>query len=290
MPAQPESRPVNTARPLPLALFAALGAWACAIGGAHGQTCPPSAALSAPMPELREALARRGVGAPVEGCPAVEVRVESAVDGLRVAQSEGPFQRVPDVDTAALLVETWVRADLIDPLLAARRGPPPPPARPITLDIGVDGAATNDAGSWIGGRVEGCITLGWICPGVRLRGLYDPGLTGQSATKNVWRVGLGAMATGDIVLGDLRVGLGVGVDVVRTDGLAGVEDASGAPLFEARIGYAVPIAETWAIEASLAGDLALWPRRAQNDLGDQNLPGLPLFMGLAGVGLRWRAP
>ncbi len=286
---------MKPARPPIRSRAAAVIGWACigaviVSGSASARTCPPSATLSAPMPELREALARRGVADPAPGCPSIAVRVEAGAAGLRVAQGEGPFQPVPDVDTAALLIETWVRADLIDPLLAARRGPPPPPVRPITLDVGIDGAATNDIGSWIGARVEGCIALGWICPGVRLRGLYDPGLTGQSAAKDVWRVGLGAMATGDILLGDLRLGIGVGVDVVRTDGQAGVEDASGAPLFEARIGYAVPIAETWAIEASLAGDLALWPRRAQNDLGDQDLPGLPLFMGLAGVGLRWRAP
>lgn len=252
--------------------------------------CGPSAAITPALPALGEALSRRGIEPPAAGCPAVAVRVEVADAGLRIAQGEGPFQAVPDVDTAALLVETWVRADLIDPLLAARRGPPLPSGRPISLDVGLDLAATDDIGSWIGARVEGCIALGWICPGVRLRGLYEPGLTGPSAPADVWRIGMSAMATGDALLGDLRLGLGVGLSVVRTDGDRGVEDTAGAPLVEARVGYAFTIGDDWALEASLAGDLTLWPRRVQNELGDQDLPGLPLFMGLAGLGLRWTAP
>lgn len=263
---------------------------ACAGSAAAQVECGPAVELSQPAPELEAALARRGVRGASAGCPGLAVRIEPTEGGLSVAREKTAPDTVPDVETAALLIETWVRADLIDPLLAARRGPPPPSPRPLSVDVGVDGAWTTDRGSWIGGRVEGCITLDWLCAGVRLRGLYDPGLTGESAAGRVWRVGLGAMATGELVFGATRAGVGLGVDVVRVDGRAGVEDSAGAPLFEVRAGHAFAIDERWSIEASLAADLALWPRRVQNELDAQALPGLPLLMVLGGVGARWTAP
>lgn len=261
--------------------------------GARAEPCPAAVTLRGEAPGLVDALSRRGIRTPpAPGCAAPVARIMAADGGLRVAQGEGAPAAVPDVETAALLIETWVRADLIDPLLAARRGPPPPTARPITLDVALDGAWTDDRGSWLGARVEGCIALSWICPGVRLRGLYDPGWSGESATSRVWRVGIGALATADVLFGDSRAGLGVGVDVVRTDGLQGADDITGAPLFELKVGHAFPLAARWAVEVSVAGDLALWPRRARGaaDLEAEGLPGLPRFMVLGGLGVRWRAP
>jgi hypothetical protein len=250
--------------------------------------CAPSARVEGPLaPALAEALARRGVVVPpAAGCPAVTVAVSPEGSGVRVAQPPEPAQVVPDLETAALLVETWVRADLIDPLLAARRGPPQPTARRLSLGAAFEGAASSDGAGWAGARVEGCIELGPVCTGVRLRALYDPGARGQSAEDEVWRLGLNVLATGDLPLGPLMVGLGAGVSVVRVDGQRGQDDTQGAPLFEGRVAYGIPMGDALALDLSLGGTLTLWPRHGRANQGDET-PGLSPWMALAGLGLRW---
>jgi hypothetical protein len=273
--------------------------------------CPPAAVVVGPLgAQLTEALQRRDVRVPPPtGCAAPTVEVEATPAGVQVRRPPEPARQVPDLETAALLVETWVRAELIDPLLAARRGPPlpavmaPPPAgRALHFGVGLDTAWADDRSLWAGVRAGGCIELGAVCPGVRLRTLFDGGWTGESAEADVWRMGLGVLATVDYAFGHARAGLGVGASAVRIDHqVTGVDDMRGAPLFEVQLAYAVPISRHWALDLSLAGDFAAWPRegrggrRGQDDRDDQDdqdgqddtFPGMPSWMVMAGVGARW---
>jgi len=255
--------------------------------------CVPSAQVVGPLEApLAEALRRRDVRVPpAPGCPVLKVEVAAEGSGIAVRRPPAPAQRVPDLATAALLVETWVRAELIDPLLSARR---PPPARPLRTERpfhvggGFDVGVTDDRALWLGGRLHGCLQLGMFCPGVRLRTLFDAGEVGESQEAEVTRLSLGVLVTGDFVWGPLRTGVGVGATTVRVDSKTSRDDdIGGAPLLEAHIDYAFPLSEDWALEVDLAGDWALWPRRGRGRIRDSDFPGQSSWAVMGGLGVRW---
>lgn len=265
--------------------------------------CPPAAAPTGPQAgALIEALARRGVAAPTAGCPAVTLRVETDAAGVRLTRAGHPAQQVPDVETAALLVETWVRADLIDPLLAARRGPPPPPApvvvtaapgatRQVFLQANAAGGTANERSTWVGVEGQGCIELGPTCTGLSARVLFDGGATGESERERVRRLALSVLVSAEVDLGLVRVGGGAGATTVRIDDKdSRSDDVRGAPLFEARVARAVALSDALALDVGLSGDLALWPRhgrRGDDTAAADDFPGQTRWMALAHVGLRW---
>ncbi len=255
--------------------------------------CVPSAQVVGPLREpLTDALTRRDVQVPpAPGCPGLTVEVTQDPRGVQVRRPPAPPRRVPDVATAALLVETWVRAELIDPLLSARRPPPPanaPPSRPFHAGGGLDVAFTDDRAAWVGGRLHGCLQLGVFCPGVRLRTLFDAGETGESHESKVTRLSLGVLVTTDVVWGPFRAGVGVGATTVRVDSKTSRDDdIGGAPLLEAHLDYGVPVSDTLTLEFDIAGDWALWPRRGRGRTQDTDLPGQPRWAVVGGVGVRW---
>lgn len=255
--------------------------------------CAPSAqVVGAESATLIEALQRRDVRVPpAAGCSGVTVEVTRNAQGVTVRRPPAPPRTVPDIATAALLVETWVRAELIDPLLSARRPPPMAPAasvRPFHVGGGLDVAVTDDGASWVGGSVAGCLQLGLFCPGVRLRTLFDGGDRGESRDSDVTRLSLGVLVTGDLLYGPLRAGVGVGATTVRVDSKEGEDDdVGGAPLFEAHLGYSVRVADTWTMDISLSGDRAVWPRRGRGRVRGDDLPGQPRWAVIGGLGVRW---
>lgn len=260
--------------------------------------CPPAAAPSGPLAEqLRVALERRGVGAPAADCEAVAVQVAAQGDAIVLTRAARPAQTVPDLDTAALLVETWVRADLIDPLLAARRGPPPPPPPPTAAPIrrrslafqaGLAGGGASDRSQWLGVEGQGCIELGPTCAGLTARILIDGGATGESKDSNVWRLGISLLANAEFDPGLVRLGVGAGVTSVRIDSKdTKDDDVRGAPLFEGRVARGFELADDLALDVAVAGTFALWPRKGRRNSGEEDFAGLPVAMGLASVGVRW---
>lgn len=252
--------------------------------------CPPAVVVSGALQsELAEALRRREVEVPPPaGCTGLAVQAEPGEGGVRLNPESDASRVVPDVETAALLVETWVRAELIDPLLAARRGPPPPPTRLVTVGLGLDGGGSSDRTTWLAARGEGCITLGALCPGVRMRVIYDPGVSGPTRREDVWRLGMVVLATTDLMLGSARLGLGAGLALARSDGRAGVDDRQGGFILEARADYALPIGELTAIDLGAAFAYGLWPSLGQRNADP--LPDMPQWMVLGGAGVRWSVP
>lgn len=266
--------------------------------------CPAAVDARGPdAADLQQALARRAVAPPTEGCPGIAVHIERRDAGFDLRREGARAQRVPTLETAALLVETWVRADLIDPLLAARAGPPQPtppaaavtiapavpPPRDLHLDFGLQAGAADDKSFWTGVYGQGCLKLGAVCVGVRGQVRVDPSVSGASKDARVWRLGLGVLATGDMELGPIRAGVGVGVSSVLIDRIGRPEDdIRGAPLLQARVDHPVQLTDAWALTLGVNAELAFWPRRhGRTDTREDDFPESPHGTVLASVGLRW---
>ncbi len=201
--------------------------------------------------DLARALQQRGVvlAAGDGPCPVidVDVRVDEDTTVLRGHFPTGKDveRRVHDVATAAAVIESWSRTDLIDPLLAPaahadggavaadapprfeRAGVPPaavavvPPAPALAASAGtLLGAAAEvglgtDGSLWPSIAVDGCMKLGLACGGFLGRASLDTSVTGASADEDTGRVGIDGYAVGDLALDVgglvLRPGVGVGV-------------------------------------------------------------------------------
>jgi hypothetical protein len=258
---------------------------------------------------LRDALMAQGL-ADAPPCTDLRIDVRQAQTGLLVRRAQ-TTRTVPDLHTAVVLVETWVNADLADPLLAARAAPTPPAppvtarvpkpvvtpsARALHVDFGLQGGAASDRTAWGGLHAQGCLMLGPICGGVRAQVSVDPGASGSSKDARIWRLGMGVLAVGDLALRPVRIGLGLGVTAVRLDGQkGGNDDVRGAPLVQARILYDLPISEAWGMSVGVIGEWAAWGREqpGQNRSGTRNgreeeeFPDLAGGSLMASIAMRW---
>jgi len=108
--------------------------------GATGAPCGPSASLvgeAGPVATVGAALRQRGVqSARPVGCSQLRVAIARCDAGLKV-DLIGPSGSVTErvvatADTAATLIESWVRTDIAAPLLAARSVDDPPAPAPVS--------------------------------------------------------------------------------------------------------------------------------------------------------------
>jgi len=89
-----------------------------------------------------------------------------------------------DARTAATVIESFVREDIGDALLAARAPPPPPPAhddrvvaivavpssrRGVQLFGEFESSYGSDRTGWVGAHVGACVMLGPVCAAARFR-------------------------------------------------------------------------------------------------------------------------
>jgi len=108
---------------------------------------------------------------------------------LHIARDGSLVDRVAaDARTAATVIESFVREDIGDALLAARAAPPPPapavqhedrvvaissppsPARRgVQLFGELESSYGNDRTGWVGAHVGACVMLGPVCAAARIR-------------------------------------------------------------------------------------------------------------------------
>lgn len=153
-------------------------------------TCPAAVQIEgepALAAALTAALRSRGIVTPPPlGCPLSLIRVTRSPQGLVVhihqelAQTE---RLVSDAAVAATLIESWLRSDLTNPLLAAPEllaapplpPPPPPPAAPraasprFTIELLFESGIDKDGAIWLGGSLHGCAPVGPLCLGAIVR-------------------------------------------------------------------------------------------------------------------------
>lgn len=177
--------------------------------------------------DVGRALSERGVAvSALPGCPAPEVSITRSGERLVLALAEGAARReATDSSIAALIVESWARADLAAPLLL----PPPPPqergpiaAAPLSAEpggprgdlrlvpdrsLGFDLGARAELGAaldgavWWGGAIEARWDLERWSPTAALR------VAANHAAFEALRT------PSDRVLGDLMIGARINLDL-----------------------------------------------------------------------------
>lgn len=294
-------------------------------GVAHG-SCLPAARVDGAGPlvaEVRALLSLRGVepeGGP--SCPVAAAQVTPTDGGVRVTVTDPSgrteTREVSDSVTATTVIESWARADIEAPLLEARApevteppseplappvlGAPPAERAPLPYSVGVALATSlgGDSSAWIEPELSGCFLWGPVCMGALLRGRFDLRMTGSSAELDTDRMGVDVLILAElpIDLGPVVLGpaLGVGAGWLRlgytgeeAQGQAVEVDAGGVRL-EARIGLRIPIADDFALDVALRGDVSPLAHPAPFDEEGLRLAGEPLWSLSAGIGLRYGGP
>ena len=211
---------------------------------------------------IQEILAGRGIGAaPMAGCRAAEVVVESRPQGFLMQIEDVDGRRVErmavSIDSAASVIESWVRGDLASETLhpPVAENPEPdvtvetpdeieadsdadlisdsgPSPKKALIDLGFEGGGGFDGSVWLGGVLEGCAVLGPTCLGAAAKIGADPSATGDSSILETRRMIIDLLAMLDFPIAfdrvTLRPGLDVGAAFIRSTKLG--QDGGGENL------------------------------------------------------------
>lgn len=303
-------------------VLVALVAWPAA-ARAQAPACRPVArvggepALAAAVVPLLE---ERGVplaGAGATACGVVDAVLATQDGRVRVtiidADGAAVERSADDAAGAATAIESFVRSDVSDPLLAARAAPPPPrqagdrepppvaavAAAPAAAPVGhgraidLTGAAelgvTGDGALWRGARVQGCVRVGRVCAGGLVRFADDSEARGDSAELLTSRTAFELAFLAELPLragGRVTVAPGVRAGVLsvtaeRETLLQGEsEDETYAAHVGAGVATAIALRGAWSLRADVAVGYSPFPRTV---LGDRNRDGDAVDRRLAGA-------
>ena len=262
-----------------------------AVRVARAGSCPPAVALSGDddaVRAVRDQLAARGIAGETPSCPALRAQVErrGAQLVVRMVQAgqpgvpahgsddgaEGGIERViGEPQTAATVIESWVRGDVASSLLEPRDVPPPdavappsasgePSATGIQLFAAAETSLASDRTVWQGLQLGACIMLGPVCATARVRAAK---VVARSDAWRRFKRKSGELLGGidiPIAVGGLRLRPGVSAGYgsmlthqVGDDREAGIE-MSGLRA-EAHIGLSIPLSAHLAIDLVTAAEL-----------------------------------
>jgi hypothetical protein len=280
---------------------------------------------------MQRSLALRGIAVvpnDVEG--AVHLQIQPDAAGLRIFirdRNGNVVQRAAATpEVGAVVVESWMREDLSQPLLAPHavvtpvdlpappRAPPPPAPAPLHASVVVASQTSlgTDNSLWMGASVGACVRVGWVCLGLQTQVAGDTALAGDvgaryapeggascrdtdpTLPRQLTRMGAGALATVDLPLrigaGTIGPGLGVGAGWQSTRASLGDHSGSATSI---GLRTATHLFLSWPLVGALALDLGLWadllPLAHTGDLSASGfaLPGEPLGFVRLEVGLRY---
>ena len=283
-----------------------------------GVPCPPAVVVSGDpttAAAVRALLSQHGVSMDVApGCPRLTVTVQPAREGITTMIDDGAHRTarlvVADAAIAAAVAESWARADLAAPLLAAppgwarlesaSRASAAPPLRaaslPVDLSLMAGGAGASDGSTWIDLDVAACVRWGWACVGVDLRWTFDSNSSGTSELLATRRIGLDVLVTVDapLHLGPLTLapGIGLGAGWLRSTPSKAISSGDivedgGGPRVEARLGLALPLADHLSVALGTTFDLAPFAHTATIVDEGVSIAGNPRWSLRVGLGLRY---
>lgn len=311
--------------------LALIGVVLGAVGGrARAQVvgCAPAAGVHAvgdetrlqlALSELRDRLAERGIGEPVQGCPAAQAEVTAAGAELVVDVEDvaGRHSRrtVSNAAAAASFIESWVRSDLSAPLLSPTLAFPAPraseAARPMVvrqaarrglpalgLALGGQAAVASDGSVWGGLELAGCVRLGRVCAGALAR--WNVELQSEERRENAQA----ERRSADLLVGaDLPLSFG---RVTLTPGLAAgvgwmhngafrvserrIDEDSGGLRLAARLTVSMRLRGRWGIDLGATLDASPLARTESYVVEAVTIPGEPRVYLRGMLGLRWGAP
>lgn len=281
--------------------------------------------------DLQRSLAERGIAVvPPDTEGAVHLQVQPDPAGLRIFirdRNGNVIQRVAATpEVGAVVVESWMREDLTQPLLAPHavvtpvewpappRAPPTPPPAPRVASVVVASQTSlaTDNTLWMGASVGACVRVGWFCLGLQTQFAGDTVLAGNigaryapeggascqdtdpTLPRQLTRMGAGALATMDLPLriGPATFGPGLGVGMAWQSTRATLGDHSGNAT-SLGLRTATHLFLSWPLFGGLALETALWadlhPLAHTGDFkaGGFVLPGEPLGFMRFELGLRY---
>ena len=242
-----------------------------AVRGAEQQACPPGVRLlgdEAAAQAVSALLLTAGVQTSGEQhCVTVIAELRREPDGrlgVRLADTQGRStdRLVSDAETAAAVIESWARVDLVAPMLeapaqavpevelAAPGQAPSAASKPETHAGGVPARPRNDFGAtaWLGVSlanddslwtdlsIAACLRVGAACLGAELRGSFDTEMHDAADELDTDRGEVGGLLSAEFVLAipesrwRVSPGFAAGAGYVSRD-----VDADGSP----EIGHAV---------------------------------------------------
>jgi len=249
---------------------------------ASADPCAPTVAIDGTddvAQPLRELLVARGIATtPEPGCPTVHARIERRGEQLVVAierrLGEQPIEHaVGELDTAATVIESWTRTDVVSPLLATHPIPiepaPPapttivitqtPPRRGVDLFAAVESSYASDETTWMGAHLGACVVLGPICAAARLR--FSSVVAGPAMWRGLERRNVEVLLGLDVPLrlGWIAVtpGFGAGIGSMHTRIAAAMDEGNetGGLRADAHVTASWPLAHQFALDLSVTGDL-----------------------------------
>lgn len=310
---------------------------ALAVCGTAGAVCAPAVELSGDsmlVAEVQDILFHQGIAAAIMDCPAVRGHLARLDDAI-VLTVEDPHghkstREVANAEIAALVIETWARDDLLEPLLQTFRLVPASDKLEIKREVAevfeeiqqlpkvlapdfepewgsgfsfgllMTSAASNDGALWLGAVATGCVPLDAFCVGGLLRVSVDTELTGETRRRETERDDVDVMATAEVPIRWSRValvpGLGVGVQLFQSS--IDSEETGGAPLvfqgsalsLGASLRAALAIGRRSLIDVGLFAELSPFAHTETFSGEGFVVVGEPLFMVHGGIGFRYGAP
>jgi hypothetical protein len=240
-----------------------------------------------------------------------EDRIAVSIAGARELAVE---REVTDARTATTVIESWVRTDVEEPLLASRTvamaapprapaaapAPPPPPAtattiappaangRGVQLFAIAERSFASDGTAWLGLQLGGCVALGPFCVGGR--GRFSLAAGEQLSQDNLERHGFELLAAADLPLrfgpAILSPGMGVGVGSVHTHQKGtGQSEGTGGPHADAHVSLAYQLRPHLALEAAMSVDVTETTHVESSAAAI--LPDEPQFFARFGAGVRF---
>jgi hypothetical protein len=276
--------------------------------------CPPTVRLGGDaslVSEVTPVLEARGVSTDPGGCPAVAVTLErrgkATVVSRAAAEAPVAAREVSDVRTAATVIESWVRTDVEEPLLARRRlddrerpdaapeivaSRPTVAPRTLQLFALAETSFATDHTRWVGLQAGACTMIGSACLGGRVRFATVADGPGE------WEAAMDREAVDALVDLDLPVrigpvtaasGLGLGLGWTHTHEEL---SADGKQTFglraEMHLSLSYPLTRHLAAESMMS--FALGQGVYTVTTTREALPGDPRLLAHAAFGLRFEGP
>jgi hypothetical protein len=267
--------------------------------------CPASAIVEGDAPvvaTVRSELARRGVTEPEDpSCATTRAWVTQEGGQFRVKVQDAAGREservVSDETSVAILVESWVRPELTTwtppaPISGSQRMPSVYVAARGELGLDVTGEPAYGASAEVSRPVRAYRL------GVLVRASSSPEFAGPEGIE-ASRLGVDVLVDAARVahLGRLIVtpGIAVGAGWLSTTGSLQTADGASISSYGLRtrlhLGIALPIAQRWAIELLMAGDLAPFAHiDTYMPVTVKSLPGEAWLTASAGVGLVMEVP
>ncbi len=284
---------------------------------ARAETCRPAVELAGEplvVADVFEILGARAVSFVVEQCGAIRAHVERRGNeiAISIADRDGvPIERVvSDARSAATVIESFVRMDVGDPLLASRALPPEsapslgmrsdhgeavtvpsrPVARGVQLFSAFETSYASDRTSWVGAHIGVCVMFGPVCGAARLR------FASVANGPGVWKEQMERRSTELLVgidiplaIGPLTIspGFAAGLGQMHTRGATHEMRAeTGGVRADVHVALSIPIWRRLAVDVFTAADLTQETRVEWDDTMEP-LPDEPRLLVRFGVGLRY---